>query len=84
MDREVMHILGGAELLPKVWEARARATAFPIPEELPVSKQQLTVDAAATVHASMRLGAYSYAQHAMGCICSSPWGFTCHKQSFAL
>lgn len=57
MDREVMHILAGAELLPRVWEANATATAFPIPEELPVSRQQLTVDAAAStamVHAGVR------------------------------
>lgn len=42
VDREVMQILAGAELLPKFWEANARATAFPIPEELPVSRQELT------------------------------------------
>lgn len=70
VDREVMHILAGAELLPRVWAANATATAFPIPEELPVSRQQLTVDAAASmaiVHACV-MDACSYAQHAMGCM----------------
>lgn len=42
VDREVMQILAGAELLSEFWEANARATAFPIPEELPVSRQELT------------------------------------------
>ena len=58
-----MQILTGAELLPKLWEANARATAFPMPEELPASRQELTAVRVGMLHGHV----YGRRQHAVGC-----------------
>lgn len=52
VDRDVMHILTGAELSPIVWEANARATALPIPEELPAAERASS--GPAQLHANVR------------------------------